>query len=273
MTSVERNFYVERKIGFIGSGKMAEAIIGGIVNSEFVLPENIYASNRTMPKLLDLNVTYGINVAENNQDVLNKSDIVFLSVTPDKYPLVIDEIKDVVQEETIVIIIAAGQTIAQTEEQFNRNIKLVKAMPNTPVLVGEGLTAISFNQLVTPEEQIEVTRLFECFGKAEIIDESLMDTASAVGGSSPAFGYMFIEALADAAVVNGMPRDKAYRIGAQALLGSAKMVLETNEHPGKLKDDVCSPGGTTIQSVAALEEHGFRSAIIQAVQANINKMR
>ncbi|MFS0672069.1 pyrroline-5-carboxylate reductase [Ornithinibacillus sp. 179-J 7C1 HS] len=264
---------MKRKIGFIGSGNMAEAIIGGILTSEFASPENIYASNRTMPKLLDLKVTYGINIAEDNKEVADRCDIVFLSVTPDKYPFIIEEIKDVVKKDTIIILIAAGQTILQNEERFNKKVKMVKAMPNTPVLVGEGLTTISFNELVTPEEQDEVKKLFESFGKAEIIDEKLMDTASAVGGSSPAFGYMFIEALADAAVVNGMPRDKAYRIAAQALIGSAKMVLETGEHPGKLKDDVCSPGGTTIESVATLEEYGFRSAIIKAVQANINKMK
>jgi pyrroline-5-carboxylate reductase len=262
-----------RKIGFIGSGNMAEAIIGGIVNSEYVRPENIYASNRTMPKLLDLKVTYGINIAEDNQDVVRNCNVVFLSVTPDQYPTIINEIKDIVSEDNIIVLIAAGQTIAQNEKQFNRSVKIVKAMPNTPVLVGEGLTTISFNELVSTEEQEVIKNLFESFGRAEVIDESLMDTASAVGGSSPAFGYMFIEALADAAVRNGMPREKAYRIAAQALLGSAKMVLETGEHPAKLKDDVCSPGGTTIESVASLEDSGFRAAVIQAVQVNINKMK
>lgn len=263
---------MQRKIGFIGSGNMAEAIIGGLVKSELTEPTNIYASNRTMPKLLDLQVTYGINIAEDNKDVARKSDIVFLSVTPDKYPTIIDEIKDIVTEDTIIVLIAAGQSITQNEQRFNRKVKMVKAMPNTPVLVGEGLTAISFNNLVTDDEKEEIRRLFESFGKAEFIDESLMDTASAVGGSSPAFVYMFIEALADAAVVNGMPRDNAYRISAQAVLGAAKMVLDTGLHPGKLKDDVCSPGGTTIQSVASLEESGFRSAVLKAVQANVDKM-
>lgn len=263
---------MQRKIGFIGSGNMAEAIIGGLVKSEYTEPTNIYASNRTMPKLLDLKVTYGINIAEDNKDVARQSDIVFLSVTPDKYPIVIDEIKDIVTEESIIVLIAAGQTIVQNEKRFGRKIKMVKAMPNTPVLVGEGLTAVSFNELVT-EDEIDDLKLFESFGNAEVIDESLMDTASAVGGSSPAFVYMFIEALADAAVVNGMPRDKSYRIAAQAVLGAAKMVLDTGVHPGKLKDDVCSPGGTTIQSVASLEESGFRSAVIKAVQANVDKMK
>ncbi|WP_010093552.1 pyrroline-5-carboxylate reductase [Ornithinibacillus scapharcae] len=264
---------MQRKIGFIGSGNMAEAIIGGLVKSEHTEPTNIYASNRTMPKLLDLKVTYGIHIAEDNKDVARQSDIIFLSVTPDKYSTVIDEIKDIVTEDSIIVIIAAGQTIEQNEQRFERKVKMVKAMPNTPVLVGEGLTAISVNDLVTEGEKEEIRRLFESFGKAEFIDESLMDTASAVGGSSPAFVYTFIEAMADAAVVNGMPRDKSYKIVAQAVLGAAKMVLDTGVHPGKLKDDVCSPGGTTIQSVASLEESGFRSAVIKAVQANVDKMK
>ncbi|MFD2045393.1 pyrroline-5-carboxylate reductase [Ornithinibacillus salinisoli] len=263
---------MNRKIGFIGSGKMAEAIIGGIVDSGFADPEYVYASNRTMPKLYDLKVTYGISIAESNMDVAQNCDIVFLSVTPDMYPSVIEEIKGSIKDDTIVILIAGGQSIVQNEERFQKKLKIVKAMPNTPVLVGEGLTSISFNQFVTDEEKEEIKALFESFGKAEILDERLMDTASAVGGSSPAFMYMYIEALADAAVLYGMPREQAYRIAAQSVLGSAKMVLETGLHPGKLKDDVCSPGGTTIQSVASLEESGFRSAVIQAVRANMRKL-
>ncbi|MUK88030.1 pyrroline-5-carboxylate reductase [Ornithinibacillus sp. L9] len=263
---------MDRKIGFIGSGKMAEAIIGGIIDSEFVDPENVFASNRTMPKLLNLKATYGIQIAENNVDVAKKCDIVFLAITPDKYASVIYEIKDVIQEDAIVVLIAVGQSIAQNEERFSKNTKVVKAMPNTPVLVGEGLTSIRFNSFVTDEEKEEIKALFESFGKAEVMDESLMDAASAVGGSSPAFVYMYMEALADAAVLHGMPREQAYRIAAQSVLGSAKMMLETGLHPGKLKDDVCSPGGSTIQSVASLEESGFRSAVIKAVQANVSKL-
>ncbi|WP_010649911.1 pyrroline-5-carboxylate reductase [Oceanobacillus massiliensis] len=263
---------MKRKIGFIGSGNMAKAMIGGIIKSGYAVPEDVYASNRTKLKLIDLEENYGIQTAEDNRTVAQESDIVFLSATPDVYPAIIEEIRDYIQDETIVILIAAGQTIAQNEERFEKKVKMIKAMPNTPVDVGEGMTSISLNSFVTEDDKREITELFECFGRAEIIDESLMNIASAVGGSSPAFGYMFIEALADGAVLHGMPRDKAYKIAAQALLGSAKMVLETGVHPGQLKDEVCSPGGTTIESVASLEMSGFRTAVIQAVKDNMKKM-
>lgn len=263
---------VNRRIGFIGCGNMAKAIIGGMVNSGYASPEEIVASNRSMEKLINIKEMYGIEIADSNAEVAESSHIVFLSVTPDLYPAVIEEIRDVIQDETIIVLIAAGETIAQNEARFQRKVKIVKAMPNTPVEVREGMTSISINQFVTGDEKEDIKALFESFGKAEIIDERLMDIASAVGGSSPAFGYLFIEALADSAALYGMPRDKAYTVAAQALLGSAKMVLETGIHPGQLKDDVCSPGGTTIQSVASLEASGFRSAVIQAVKDNMEKM-
>ncbi|WP_042224693.1 pyrroline-5-carboxylate reductase [Oceanobacillus manasiensis] len=260
-----------KKIGFIGSGNMAEAIIGGMMKAGY-LPEQIVASNRSEDKLLHLKDVYGIQTVESNEEIARLCHIVFLSITPDKYPVVIDEIRDCIQDETIVILIGGGEGIAENEARFGRKVKLVKAMPNTPVLVGEGLTSLSFNSLINEEEQRQLVNLFNSIGKAEVIDEKLMDTASAVGGSSPAFMYMYIEALADAAVLYGMPREKAYNIAAQAALGAAKMVLETGEHPAKLKDEVCSPDGTTIQSVASLEENGFRNAILQAVRANMEKM-
>ncbi|RDW18360.1 pyrroline-5-carboxylate reductase [Oceanobacillus arenosus] len=264
---------MKRRIGFIGTGNMARAIIGGIVKSGYANSDDVYASNRSIAKLIDIKEEYGINLFEENVSIAENCDIIFLSITPDMYPEVIEEIRDAVREDAIIIHIAAGQTISQSEKHFQRKIKIAKAMPNTPVNVGEGMTSISFNQFVSVEEKEEVRALFESFGKVEFIDESLMDIASAVGGSSPAFVYVFIEALADAAVLYGMPRDNAYKIAAQTVLGSAKMVLDLDEHPGKLKDDVCSPGGTTIASVASLEENGFRSAIIEAVKANMGKLK
>ncbi|RDW18023.1 pyrroline-5-carboxylate reductase [Oceanobacillus chungangensis] len=264
---------MKRNIGFIGTGNMAKAIIGGIIKSGYTQAHDVYASNRSTAKLIDIKEEYGINIYEDNFSVAENCDIVFLSVTPDVYPDVIEEIRDGIREDAIVIHIAAGQTIAQSEKHFQRSIKIAKAMPNTPVTVGEGMTSISFNRFVTDEEKEEIRALFESFGKVEFIDESLMNIASAVGGSSPAFVYLFIEALADAAVLHGMPRNNAYKIAAQSVLGSAKMVLESEEHPGKLKDDVCSPGGTTIESIASLEENGFRSAIIEAVKANMGKFK
>ena len=146
-------------------------------------------------------------------------------------------------------------------------------MPNTPALVCEGITGVCHNNLVTKEELDYVCNILSGFGKTEVVGENLMDVVVSVSGSSPAYVYMFIEALADGAVMDGMPRDKAYKFAAQAVMGSAKMVLETGKHPGELKDMVCSPGGTTIEAVRVLEEKGFRSSIIECMKACVNKAR
>ena len=160
--------------------------------------------------------------------------------------------------------IAAGKTIAAIEEAFGKEIKLVRAMPNTPALVGEAMSALCVNAHVTEAELSEVQAIFNSFGIAEVVPESLIDAFVGVSGSSPAYVYLFIEAMADGAVAEGMPRSQAYQFAAQAVLGSAKMVLETGKHPGELKDMVCSPAGTTIEAVRVLEKFGLRSAVIEA---------
>ena len=195
-----------------------------------------------------------------NSNVLTASmaDFLVLSVKPHLYKIVIDEIKDYLKPETVVITIAAGITLEKLKNMFGKNIKTVRTMPNTPAMAGEGMTAVIPNEFVTENELKEVMEILNSFGKAEIIEEKLIDAVIAVSGSSPAYVYMMIEAMGDAAVAGGMARDKAYKFAAQAVLGSAKMVLETGIHPGELKDMVCSPGGTTIEAVAALEENGFR---------------
>lgn len=146
-------------------------------------------------------------------------------------------------------------------------MKIVRTMPNTPALVGEGITGVCKNELVTEEELSYICKIFSGFGKAEVLSEKLMDVVVSVSGSSPAYVFLFIEAMADAAVADGMPRAQAYKFAAQAVYGSAKMVLETGKHPGELKDMVCSPGGTTIEAVRVLEEKGFRSSVIEAMKA------
>lgn len=165
-----------------------------------------------------------------------------------------------------MITIAAGITLEKLKNMFGKDIKTVRTMPNTPAMAGEGMTAVIPNEFITENELKEVMEILNSFEKAEIIEEKLIDAVIAVSGSSPAYVYMMIEAMGDAAVAGGMTRDKAYKFAAQAVLGSAKMVLETGIHPGELKDMVCSPGGTTIEAVAALEENGFRNAIIKAMK-------
>ena len=181
------------------------------------------------------------------------------------------EIRDLVGEDTLVVSIAAGQTLANIGHLFGKNIRLVRSMPNTPALVLEGAAGICFAPTVTEDDKKLVMELFSSFGVAREVPESLMDAVIGVSGSSPAYVFMFIEAMADAAVAAGMPRAQAYELAAQSVLGSAKMVLETGKHPGELKDMVCSPKGTTIEAVRVLEEKGFRSAVIEAVGACIKK--
>lgn len=264
---------LDKKIGFIGSGNMGRAMIGGIISSGLVPASHLIASAKTQATLDTLSEQYGIRTTLDNETVAVESDIIFLAVKPYLYETVIKEIKDSVTDDKIIVAIAAGQTISRIESLISKDIKLVRTMPNTPAMVQEAMSAITPNEHITEEEIKMVVALFESFGKAEIVPESLMDAVVGVSGSSPAYVYMFIEAMADAAVNDGMPRAQAYKFAAQSVLGAAKMVLETGKHPGELKDAVCSPAGTTIAAVAKLEEGSFRSTVIAAQNACSEKSR
>ncbi|MEF9941948.1 MAG: pyrroline-5-carboxylate reductase [Lachnospiraceae bacterium] len=255
------------KLGFIGCGNMAKAMIGGVIQGGVLKPEDIIGSTLRPESREKVKETYGIKVTGNNLEVVEHSDMVVLAVKPYLYEKVIGEIRDSLRSDQVIIAIAAGQTIADIERDFDKKVKVVRTMPNTPVLVSEGMTAVCANAQVTAEELDSVCKIFRGFGKVELIGEHLIDAVIATSGSSPAYVYMFIEAMADGAVAEGMPRAQAYKFAAQAVLGSAKMVLETGIHPGELKDMVCSPGGTTIQAVRVLEERGLRSAVIEAMTA------
>jgi pyrroline-5-carboxylate reductase len=264
---------MNKTIGFIGSGNMGSAIIGGMLSSGLVSPSNITASDISSTALDNLEKKFHIHTTMSNIDTASISDILFLSVKPNIYPIIIKEIKDHLKKDVILVAIAAGQSISHIEALFNKDIKLAKVMPNTPALVGEGMAAVSPNKNLTPEDIQDVLDIFKSIGKAEVVGEHLMDVVTGISGSSPAYVYMFIEAMADAAVSEGMPRAQAYEFSAQAVLGAAKMVLETKEQPGALKDQVCSPGGTTIAAVCELERTGMRSSVISAVRSCINKSR
>ena len=261
-------------IGFIGSGNMATAMMGGIINANLVPANQIVCSDPSENKLIKIKDSYGVTVTTNNSEVARKSDILVLSVKPQFYPEVIMEIKDSVNPNAIIVGIAAGQKIETIKKLFgNEEIKVVRVMPNTPALVGEGMSALTPCPKVTEEELNLICNIFNSFGKSEVLPENLMDVVTAVSGSSPAYIFMIIEAMADAAVLEGMPRNKAYTFAAQAVLGSAKMVLETGKHPGELKDMVCSPAGTTIEGVSVLEETGLRNSIIKAVKLATEKSK
>ena len=262
-----------RSIGFIGAGNMGGAIIRGILRAGIFTKENIMAADHSEAALRKQAEELGIRTTTDNRELVKSSDILLLSVKPSVLPAVIAEIADEVREDQLIISIAAGQSLERLEGLFGRKLPMIRVMPNTPALVGEGMAALSPNELVSEEASAFALKIFESFGQAEILPEKLQDVVVGVSGSSPAYVYMMIEAMADAAVADGMPRAQAYKFAAQAVLGSAKMVLETGQHPGALKDAVCSPGGTTIEAVALLEQLGFRSAVIEAQRACVAKSK
>ncbi|WP_243386420.1 pyrroline-5-carboxylate reductase [Bacillus kexueae] len=255
------------KIGFIGCGNMAQAIIGGMLQSNIVESSQIMASARSEVTIKSVNERFSIQVLSDNREVSRQADILFLAVKPDQYAEVIEEIRQHMKESAIVISMAPGMTLSTLEDNFIRKVKLVRTMPNTPSFVREGMTAFCSNAFLTENDENLVRTLLETFGRAEKVEESLMDAIPAVSGSSPAYVFMMIEALADGAVKQGISRQQAYKLAAQAVLGAAKMVLETGKHPAQLKDEVCSPGGATIEAVATLEQRQFKGTIIAAMDA------
>lgn len=261
------------KIGFIGLGNMAAAMIGGILKKGILTSEDIIGADVFKAAARKAEESFHIKVAEDNITVVKESRVVILSVKPQFYESVINEIKDFMTEDKTIITIAPGKTLEWLTDKFQRPTKLVRCMPNTPALILEGSTGVCHNNLIGEEEIKDILDILSSFSKAIIVPEYLMDVVVGVSGSSPAYVFMFIEAMADAAVAEGMPRNLAYEFAAQAVLGSAKMVLDLKKHPGELKDMVCSPGGTTIQAVKVLEEKGFRGAVMDAVEACINKSR
>ncbi len=251
------------KIGFIGMGNMGYSMLKGVLN--YLNPQDIIFTCLSSEKKEKISNETGVRYAESNAECANSAKYIILAVKPQVYNTVLKNIQNVITEESVIISLAPGITIAAIKEELGADIKVVRAMPNTPALVGEGMTGICYeNGELDFAEKEFVEQFFNSFGKVVTVPEKLMSGIVCASGSSPAYVYMFIEALADSVVKYGIPRQEAYKLVAQTVLGSAKMVLETGEHPGKLKDNVCSPAGTTIQGVAALEEFGFRNAIIKA---------
>ena len=259
------------KLAFIGAGNMAQAMIGGVLRKGLLPKNEIIATAATQKTIDTVAAQYGVNVTLDNKEAA-KADIIVLAVKPVYYAEVIAEIKDVVSSEQIIVTIAAGKSVAWVEEAFGGSHKIVRTMPNTPALLGEGMTGMAYEESNYSEEEKAVLRgIFEACGRLEVVDERMMDAVGCVSGCSPAYVFMFIEAMADAAVSQGMPRKQAYKFASQTVLGSAKMVLETGRHPGDLKDMVCSPAGTTIEGVRILEQNGFRSAVFEALNGAAEK--
>lgn len=261
------------KIGFIGSGNMGRAMMRGILASGKCTEDEIMASDALSESLTALERELGVLTSMDNMVVASFADVVFLSVKPQYYQSVIRDIRDVAARDKVVVAIAPGKTLAWLESEFGKPVKIIRAMPNAPAMVQEGMMGMCPNRYVSRDDLALVRDLCGGFGKTDVVEEELMDVVTAVSGSSPAYVFLFLEAMADAAVAEGMPRAQAYQFAAQAVLGSAKMVLESGRHPGELKDMVCSPGGTTIEALRVLEAKGFRSAVFEAVKACADKAR
>lgn len=253
------------KFGFIGMGNMGSAMLAGLVKKYGT--ESVTFSESNVEKMKVKSQELGVKYLESNTEVVKNSKYVILAVKPNVYEKVFKEIKEAIDYTNIIISIAPGIKIEDLENMAGKDIRVVRAMPNTPAMVGEGMTGVCFDENEFSESEIkEIESFFNSFGNMCKVDEKLMSAVTCASGSSPAYVYMFIEALADSVVKYGMPRQAAYKFVAQTVLGSAKMVLETGQHPGKLKDDVCSPGGTTIAAVEALEENGLRNSLFKATE-------
>lgn len=264
---------MNKKIGFIGCGNMGSSMVGGLIKSGFLKADNIIVSTKTKESAKKLNDKFGIMTTLDSKVVAKEAEIIILAVKPFMYKIIIDEIKSELNKGKLIISIAAGITIGNMEEWISESSKIIRTMPNTPALVGQAMSAVCPNKNVTKDELEYCINIFESFGECVELDEKDFHAFTALCGSSPAYVFMFIEAMADAAVKLGIPRAKAYKMASQSVLGSAKMVLETGKHPGELKDMVCSPAGTTIDAVVELEKLGFRNSVIQAIDKCAEKSK
>ena len=245
-----------RNIGFIGCGNMGGAILNGILKAGLLAPEHIFIHTATPAKREELAAKLHVCAVNSNREVVENTDLIILAVKPYLFDEVFAQIKEALSEDKVLISVAAGQSLANMEKLSSAETKIIRTMPNTPASVGEGMSAVTPNKNCTQKDI-----------------EHLMDAVPAVSGSSPAYIFMLINALCDGAVRDGMSRSMALTFAAQAVLGSAKMVLESGIHPEQLKDMVCSPGGTTIEAVAKLEEKGFRDAVLAGMKACTNRLK
>ena len=262
-----------KTIAFLGSGNMAEALVKGLLRAQVAEPGEIICSDRREERGPELTQRYGVRFTRSNRDAVERSDIVMLSVKPQVMNKLLDEIAPALDQKKLVISIAAGVPIAAIERRVGHGVRIVRTMPNTPALVGAGATALSGGEHATEDDLRQARALFDAVGKTVEVDESLLDAVTGLSGSGPAYIFLVIEALSDAGVKVGLPRATAQELAAQTVLGSAKLLIETGEHPGRLKDQVTSPGGTAIAGLHTLEAGGLRTTLMNAVEAATNRSR
>jgi pyrroline-5-carboxylate reductase len=264
---------MSKKVGFVGCGNMGSSMVGGLIKSGFLKSDDIIISTKTETSAKKLEDKFEVKTTLDSKVVAREADVIVLAIKPFMYKEIIDEIRSELTEDKLIITIAAGITVNNMEEWIGDSAKIIRTMPNTPALVGQAMSAVCPNKNIGKEELDYCFKIFESFGECVQLDEKDFHGFIALCGSSPAYVFMFIEAMADGAVKLGIPRSKAYRMAAQSVLGSAKMVLETGKHPGELKDMVCSPAGTTIDAVVELEKLGFRNSVIQAMDKCAEKSK
>ncbi len=253
-------------IAVIGAGNIGRALIGGLLHGHELDPDQIRATRRDAHALEELQAQFpGIRTGADNTEAAHEATIIVLAIKPQNAAQVIEEIRPHVPAEAMVVSVLAGVTTDALQQAFGQDLAVVRAMPNTPMLVDEGATALAGGRFSQPEHLALARQMFEAVGKVEEVPEYLMDAVTGLSGSGPAYVYMFIEALTDAGVKQGMPRPTAFRLAAQTVFGAAKLVIETGKHPAILRDEVTTPGGTAIAAVAELESHGLRTMLINAV--------
>jgi pyrroline-5-carboxylate reductase len=261
------------RIGFVGAGNMAEALVRGLVRGGHVGADRVTASGPRLERLDELVRDYGISVSRDNRVIARGAEIVVLSVKPQILDRVLLEVSGDLKPGTLVVSIAAGVDCATIETAVGDAVRVVRAMPNMPALVGAGATAIAPGARSTPEDLVIVRALFDAVGISVTLEEHHLDAVTGLSGSGPAYIFLILEALADAGVKVGLSRRNAQRLAAQTVMGSAKLLLDTDEHPGKLKDMVTSPGGTAIAGLHTLEQGGLRTTLINAVETATKRAR
>jgi pyrroline-5-carboxylate reductase len=260
-------------IGFLGAGKMATALARGFIRAEIVFPKEIIAGDVSAAARTTFARETGAKAANANADVLKFANVVILAVKPDQVPAVLTEMRDRFTTGHLLISIAAGVTLAKMEAALPAGARVIRVMPNTPALVGEAAAAFALGKSATAADGELAKKLLSAVGVAFQVKEPLLDAVTGLSGSGPAYVYQFIEALSDGGVAAGLPRDIATNLAAQTVLGAAKMVLETGQHPGALKDQVTSPGGTTIEGLHELEKGRLRAVVMSAVRAATEKSK
>ena len=263
--------FTNRRIGIIGSGNMAEAIIKGIISSGIVSPEKVISSDIRTDRTSLFSESFGISTTSDNLELVSQVEIVILAVKPQIIESVLEEIAEAIDTSKLIISIAAGVTLKRIEGILKTGCRVVRVMPNTPALIGEGVAALSPGQNTIKEDLDVAGKIFDAVGKTVVVEEGYMDAVTGLSGSGPAYVFLMIEALVDAGVKVGLTRETARTLALQTVFGSVKMLQETGEHPAKLKDMVTSPGGTTIAGLHVLEAGNIRAVIMDAVEAATNR--